>query len=631
MSKKKLGQVLWARDYISEDDLQKALDQQSTRDIPLGELLFERGLVSKHALVDALEVVTRIPYLDCSSVSAHREALRLLPRSAAERFCAFPLSFEGQKLVIVMAEPQNLYTLDELRFISGKEILPRLGFRAEILAAIEKHYGPLVDCDFALLGDPESAGDKQDPGEIEFFTTSSRQSQADAIREFQAELRQQPTPAVRLFSAMIAEAVAKRASDIHVDPHATGTTVRIRVDGILRDMIAIPRKHQDSLISRIKILADMDIAERRVPQDGRLLVRIGANRHDLRVSTLPASYGEKVVIRLLDQRTALVRFEDLGLWTEHSDLLASILKRPQGMVLVTGPTGSGKTTTLYAALNLLRSRTLNIITVENPVEYMIEGINQVQVNERAGRTFAGCLRSILRQDPNVIMVGEIRDAETAEIAVTAAQTGHLVFSTLHTNDSISAVTRLIDLNIPPFLVASSVTAIIAQRLVRRLCKCCDQVTIPPQYETQLLAAGITEFDRKTFAPVGCPACDNTGYVGRVGIYEILVFEDQVSEVVRSGGGPEEIRVFAGSNGMRFLQEDALLKVQMGLTSLEEVLRVVPFKNQNANVCQNCKRKLAPSFLFCPYCATKKPRSVLEVSLITKPVRHTTVDGAGRRL
>ncbi|PYU30338.1 MAG: type II secretion system protein GspE [Acidobacteria bacterium] len=465
--------------------------------------------------------------------------------------------------------------MDELRFVSGMDISPRLGFRAEIKAAIEKHYAS------AALSAAEEEGalpaEEKELPEIEFFTTSSRESNQEAIREFQADLRKQTTPAVRLVSAIISAAATKNASDVHIDPQSTRTVVRIRVDGILRDLMEVPSRLQESLISRIKIISDMDIAERRAPQDGRLLARIGRDQIDLRVSTLPTHYGEKVVIRLLDARSALVHFIDLGLSQEDSDLLAQMLAEPQGMLLVTGPTGSGKTTTLYAALNRLRSRTLNIITVEDPIEYVLEGINQVQVKYKLGRAFADCLRSILRQDPNVIMLGEIRDSETAEIALTAAQTGHLVLSTLHTNDSVSAITRLIDLNVPPFLVSSSVSGIIAQRLVRRLCTCRDEVAMSPEYQARLLAAGVEDVETRMCIPVGCSLCDDTGYQGRIGIYEVLVADEGICSAIRAGAEHHEIRSLARSNGMKLMQEQALTKVRMGLTSLDEVLRVVPLR------------------------------------------------------
>jgi len=617
--RKRLGEILRERGQISGQNLLSAIHEQTGKSVLLGELLLERNMVSKSDLVAALEEVTRVRYVDPRSAAIDSEALKLIPHGFAERYCALPVLVEANKLVTVMAEPQNLHTLNELRFVSGLDIIPCLGFRSEIYAAIEQHYA------LARNAETECAEEEALPivnneelSDIEFFTASARQRHQEAIKEFQAELRNQPTPAVRLVSAIISAATRNRASDIHVDPQAMGTVVRIRVDGIIRDFMEVPPRLQDSLISRIKILADMDIAERRLPQDGRFLVRMGQEKRDLRVSTLPTTYGEKIVIRLLHTRAAQVGFLELGLGKEHSDLLTEMLTQPQGTLLVTGPTGSGKTTTLYSTLNMLRSRALNIITVENPVEYMLEGINQVQVNEKVGLTFAGCLRSILRQDPNVIMVGEIRDPETAEIALTAAQTGHLVLSTLHTRDSISAVTRLIDLNIPPFLVASTVTAILAQRLVRRLCTCRDEVAVSPEYQARLLAAGVEDIQDRMYIPVGCKACQYTGYHDRVGVYEMLVLNEGISDAIRAGAGPEEIRGLATSKGMRLLHEDAIRKANMGVTSLEEVLRIVPLKNCSDGVCKNCRRLLAPSFCLCPYCGCKRRKSLPEGGSLQTP-------------
>jgi type IV pilus assembly protein PilB len=572
MPRNKLGESLRKRGKISQDALQRVIQEQAGKEILLGELLLKRGLVSKADLVASLEEVSKTAYLDAGSAMVEAEALRLIPYSLAKRFCALPLRREGRKLLVLIEKAHDLHALQELSFVSGCRIEARFGFHDEIMAAIRKVYeeaGPQTN----VSGEKIAA--------LEFLTAGSSQRNLEAIREFQAELRKQPTPAVQVVSSIIAAAVEKKASDIHLDPQAHGSIVRIRIDGILRDLTEIPIRLQESVVSRIKILADMDIAERRAPQDGRILVAIGPERRDLRVSTLPTQYGEKVVIRLLDARSALVGFQDLGLWEEHADLLGDLLKTPAGMILVTGPTGSGKTTTLYAALNFLRSRTLNIITVEDPVEYRLDGVNQVQVNEKAGRTFAASLRSILRQDPNVIMVGEIRDSETAEIALRAAQTGHLVLSTMHTRDSVTAIARLLDLGIPPFLIASTLTAVIAQRLVRRLCECRAEVAASRDYLQAMEAAGIPTSQNRMYIAVGCPLCDQTGYHGRVGIYEMLVFDDQISETVRSNAGMLEIRRAATANGMRSLEGDALLKVSMGFTSLDEAMRVISFKRQGS--------------------------------------------------
>jgi type II secretory ATPase GspE/PulE/Tfp pilus assembly ATPase PilB-like protein len=479
---------------------------------------------------------------------------------------------KNKKLVMVMLKPQDMLALQELSFVSGMNVAPRLGIREEIEEAITKNYGSTLQEEMAVSSKSGASSPK-----IEFNAVNSRQRNLEAVLEFQADLMKRSTPAVALFSDIVSEAMAKRASDIHIDPQKDSPVVRIRIDGILREMAKVPPHLQDTLVSRIKILCDMDIAERRAPQDGRLLVTFGEEKRDLRVSTLPTQYGEKVVIRLLDGNSSLVAFQNLGFWEEQADLLTHLLNLPQGMILVTGPTGSGKTTTLYSALNLLRTRNLNIITVEDPVEYRVDGVNQVQVDEKAGRTFAASLRSILRQDPNVIMVGEIRDTETAEIALRAAQTGHMVLSTMHTRDSVSAVARLMELNIPAFLVSASVSAVIAQRLVRKLCKCRAEVAASHEYIETLRQAGVCDDARRMYIPVGCPDCDNIGYLGRIGIYELLLFDEAVAEAVRSGGSPAAIRQAAHDNGMRSMQEDGLLRAHTGITSLEEVTRVVNFR------------------------------------------------------
>jgi type IV pilus assembly protein PilB len=568
--KKRLGESLQERGKISDQDLALVIEEQSRKAILLGELLLEKGLVSKRDLIASLEEVTGIPYVDASSVDVRAEVLKLVPARIARRFCALPIKIKGRKLEVVMLDPHDLPAVMEICFVAGMDIEPNFGFRKEIDHAIDKHYIG-AESENGHAGSNSSGRPK-----IEFITTSSRQQTLDAIREAQEELANKPTPAVRLFSEIMIQAAAKKASDIHIDPHIMGPIVRIRVDGILRDLAKVPLALQNSLISRIKILADMDSSERGLPQDGKLLVCLGEERRDLRVSTLPTQYGEKVVIRLLDGGSSLAQLQGLGLWQEQADLLGHLLKQPQGMIVVTGPTGSGKTKTLYTALNILRSRSLNIITVEDPVEYQLEGVNQVQINDKAGRTFAVCLRSILRQDPNVIMVGELRDTETTEIALRAAQTGHMVLSTMHLQDCISAVAKLIDLNVSPLIDSSTLSAVIAQRLVRKLCECRLEVAPSPEYIRAFEDTGMAEPPSKMYIPSGCSACDNIGYRGRMGIYELLVFDDAVNHVIRKNGNLGMIRKAARATGMRSLQEDGILKVSLGITSLEEVMRVITF-------------------------------------------------------
>jgi type IV pilus assembly protein PilB len=608
--RKRLGEVLRERGHISHADLAKIVEEQQGKLIHLGDLMLERGLVSKKDLASALTDVTNVPYIDCENLEIDSETLKILPHAIAMRCCALPVHVQGTRLIVAMAEPQNLQIVDDLRFSTGMNIVPRLSFRSEIKVAVEKWYGRAEEAEAAVV--EAISATAADPG-MEFISSSSLQRNIEAMQEMQAELLQKSTPAVRMVASAISAAVSKQASDIHIEPQASDTVIRFRVDGMLRDFKRIPRSLQNSVVSRIKILSDMDIAERRAPQDGRFLVKIAGRKVDLRVSTLPTQNGEKVVMRLLEAESPAQGFATLGLPPDIADSLTQTLRLPQGMILVTGPTGSGKSTTLYSSLNLVRKPTVNIITVEDPVEYVLPGLNQVQVNTKAGLTFATCLRSILRQDPNVIMVGEIRDKETAEIAIKAAQTGHLLLSTLHTNDSISAVTRLLDLGVPGFQIATSVTAIIAQRLVRRLCSCHDKIPISPEYTSRLFEAGIQTPPAQQHIATGCENCDMTGYKGRVGIYELLMLDDAIRSVVRSGGRNEEIRVLAQHNGMRRMQEYALDLVRQGQTTLDEVLRVVPFEQVLTVQCHSCRRDLSPAFVFCPYCGERRGEEGLKNS------------------
>ena len=600
MKKKRLGEVLCERGHLSADNLDKALQEQRGKFLHLGEILLRRKLVRKEDLAEALAEVSSVAYVDCESLQPTPEALKLLPVALAKRCKALPVQADTKSMTVVMSEPQNLQLLGELEFKTGLKIIPRFGFQREVLAAIERCYG-------AADAPPEAVQVADDTTGMEFISSSAQQRNIEAMREMQSELQQKSktTPAVHLVAAMIKAAVTRKASDIHIEPQQGETSVRLRVDGILRDYQRIPRALQNTVASRIKILSDMNIAERRAPQDGRFLVKIEGRRIDLRVSTLPTQYGEKVVMRLLEGESPLKELSDLGIPKEINDALTEIARLPQGMLIVTGPTGSGKSTTLYSCLNLIRRPAVNIVTVEDPVEYVLPGLNQVQVNVKAGLTFPSCLRSVLRQDPDVVMVGEIRDVETAEIAIKAAQTGHLVLSTLHTNDSISAVTRLLDLGVPGYQIGSAMSAILAQRLLRRLCTC--HSTAPPtqEYIDTVLAAGLVEPPEIHSVANGCEECDFTGYRGRIGVYEILLFNDALRQAARSGDHNDQMRTLARHNGMKFMQEYALDLVRAGVTTLEEVRRVVVFGETPSQSCNSCGRDMSPSFVFCPFCGVKR--------------------------
>jgi type IV pilus assembly protein PilB len=600
MKKKRLGEVLFERGHISAGDLKKALQEQQGKVIHLGELLLQRKLVSKKELAAALADVAAVDYVDCQKLQPTSHALKLVPAALAKRCRAIPIESDGKTLTVVMAEPQNLHLVDELRFKTGLKIGAKFAFQGELTQALERVYSSTD-----APAEPVQVAD--DTTGMEFISSSSQERNVEAMREMELELRQKSktTPAVHLVATMIKTAVAKKASDIHVEPQQNETAVRFRIDGILRDYQRIPRALQNTVASRIKILSDMDIAERRAPQDGRFLVKIAGRRVDLRVSTLPTQYGEKVVLRLLDGESPLKDFADLGIPKQIGDALNETIRLPQGMLLVTGPTGSGKSTTLYSCLHAIRRPSVNVVTVEDPVEYMMPGLNQVQVNAKAGLTFASSLRSVLRQDPDVVMVGEIRDAETAEIAIKAAQTGHFVLSTLHTNDSISAVTRLLDLGVPGYQIGSALSAIIAQRLVRRLCSCHYSSEPNEEYVNTLMGAGLMEPPEVHNTANGCEACDFTGYRGRSGIYEMLQFNDALRQAVRSGNHNDQMRILARHNGIKFMQEHALDLVRDGITTFEEVQRVVALGQTTTESCPSCARELSPHFAFCPYCGVKR--------------------------
>lgn len=618
MKRKRLGDVLSERGHISPGDLATALTDQQGKVIHLGELLLQRKLVSKQELLSALREVTGVDYADANAINPPAELLQTIPQGLARRCRAVPMRQNGKTLAVVMSEPQNLQLLDELRFKTGMKIEPHFGFDSEVMAAVERLYGAPETSSIAIAD--ELAG-------MEFLSASSQERNVEAMREMQQELQQKSkaTPAVHLVAMMIKTAIEKGVSDIHIEPQQNETVVRFRVDGMLREFQKIPRALQNTVASRVKILSDMDIAERRAPQDGRFVVKIGPKRVDLRVSTLPSQYGEKVVMRLLEGTAPMKDLASLGIPADIAQSLEEILRLPQGMLLVTGPTGSGKSTTLYSCMRMIRRPAVNIVTVEDPVEYVLPGLTQVQVNVKAGLTFASSLRSVLRQDPDIVMVGEIRDAETAEIAIKAAQTGHLVLSTLHTNDSISAVTRLLDLGMPGFQIAASLTAVIAQRLVRRVCECRNETQPDHDYINAVMTAGLKHVPSVRLMPGGCDKCDFTGYRGRIGIYEFLNFTEPIRQATRSGNLHDEIRTLARQSGMKFMHENALEFLQAGLTTLEEIQRVVPFAQLSPTACSICGREVSDNFAYCPYCGNKRFQSPEPLAAMPAASEHEVLN------
>jgi type IV pilus assembly protein PilB len=603
--RKRLGDVLLQHGSLTESDLNFAVALQRERVTRLGDLLLKEGLVSKADIGRALEQVRGYAYVPCPPAAVEPAVLAKITRALAERFCVLPLEVNGRELILAMAEPQNLELIHELQFRSGMTILPRFSFREDIQEAIAKFYGgePVRES-----GEDHPELEADSAPKLEFIVKDVSEENRAAQQEKQAGIGLR-TPAVRFVSKILAEAAEKGASDVHIEPKDDAVLVRVRIDGVLRELTNIPTEHRAAVVSRIKILANMDIAERRVPQDGRFLMRYRGQRLDLRISTLPTHFGEKVVIRLLDPRSTLLAFDQLGFSQQHSAELTRILGLPQGMLLVTGPTGAGKSTTLYGALNLLRAPDRNIITVEDPVEYIMDGINQVQVRPKAGLTFSSVLPSLLRQDPDVIMVGEIRDVDTAEIAMKASQTGQLVLSTLHTNDSVSAISRLLNLGVPPYLIASSLSGVVAQRLVRRLCSCRKKIATTAKHTQILEAMGMRTDELLTlYEPVGCSACDQSGYKGRVGIYEVLSIDGPIRDAVFTSSRPEEICDLARRSGFRTMQEDALDKLRKGLTTLQEIRREVPANVNKTHRCESCEREISTTSLFCSYCGAGQEKS-----------------------
>ncbi|GLH64774.1 ATPase, T2SS/T4P/T4SS family [Parageobacillus sp. G301] len=545
--RKRLGDLLVEAGLITEAQLEEALKEKAPGQ-KLGDALLQRGYITEQQLIEVLEFQLGIPHVSLYRYPIDPKLTNLIPKEFAKRHMVMPLKIEGERLLVAMADPMDFFVIDDLRLSTGFHIETAIASKDDILRAINKYY----DID-------ESVED--------FLQMAPATETVEEER-----ITEDDSPIVRLVNQILQLAVEQRASDIHIDPQETKVLVRYRIDGILRTDRALPKHMQSMLTARIKILANMDITEHRIPQDGRIKMNIDFHPVDLRVSTLPTVYGEKIVMRVLDLGAALNDIHKLGFNQLNLQRFIELIERPTGIVLITGPTGAGKSSTLYAALNHLNSEEVNIITIEDPVEYQIEGVNQIQVNPNVGLTFAQGLRSILRQDPNIIMVGEIRDRETAEVAIRASLTGHLVLSTLHTNDALSTITRLIDMGIEPFLVAASLAGVVSQRLVRRVCRDCQEEQEPTKREIEIFASRGMKID-KLVRGRGCPTCNMTGYKGRIAIHELLVMTDEMRRVILNKEPFSKLRELAIKNRMIFLIDDGLLKVKQGLTTLEEVLKV----------------------------------------------------------
>ena len=575
----KLGELLLQEERITSEQLQVALDQQRANGGRLGSNLVKLGFVRDEDITSLLSRQYKVPAINLNQFDLDPEVVRLIPVDTATKYQVIPIGRAAMSLTLAMADPTNVFAMDDIKFMTGLHVEPVVASETSVLAAIGRYYakpgvtgtpGDLVLRALEDLGDAEA--DAEEAEDSLQVLADTQEIDAVVLEHEGAE-----APIVRLVSALLLSAIQRGASDIHLEPYESDLRIRLRIDGVLHPIMAPPLKYRDPMTSRLKIMARLDIAEKRLPQDGRIRIRFndrGKSRDvDFRVSCLPTLFGEKIVLRVLDQEQLRLDMTRLGLESAALDTLDAAIRRPWGMVLVTGPTGSGKTNTLYSAITRLNQPGVNIVTAEDPVEFNIHGVNQVPVREQVGLTFAAALRSFLRQDPNVILVGEIRDLETAAIAVKAALTGHLVLSTLHTNDAPSTVTRLVNMGIETFLVNSAVNLVCAQRLVRRSCEHCRE---PRQVTSKQAAAlGLTPAevaDLLAWQGVGCEQCGNTGYKGRVGLFEVMAMTEGLRQLVLEKAPEAALRRLAIEEGMRTLRQSGLQKVREGVTTIDEVVR-----------------------------------------------------------
>ncbi len=565
-----IGEILLAQGILTQDQLAQALEIQRQSGGWLGRILVDMGIVSERQLARTLAQHWGMAYTELTEDSVEADVSRLIPPYLAQRHGVIAIGRKGNRLIVAMSDPSNVVAIDDIRLLTGLDVEVRIASADDIDKSHSRIYGGVILDTEDLL--------KQSVGaEPEVAEESSRTEDISLER---LRTMGEEAPIVRVVNQIISQAVRAGASDIHLEPHMRDMKVRFRVDGLLQDIMSPPKAVQAALVSRIKILGNMDIAERRIPQDGHVHVRIEGREFDLRISTLPTVLGEKVVIRLLDQSSTKVSLNKIGMSAELLSTWEDLISKPYGMLIVTGPTGSGKTTTLYTSLGRINTPERNIVSVEDPVEYQMPRVNQVQVNPKAGVTFANALRSILRQDPNVVLIGEMRDKETAEIGIQASMTGHLVLSTLHTNDAPGAVTRLRDMGIEPFLITSSLIAVLAQRLVRVICSQCREAYTPPLDALRRLGLD-PEQEVSLYRGKGCDHCRGSGYRGRLGVFELMVMNDRLRSLALAGSGADEIRNAAVEGGMRTLPQDGVQKVLEGITTFEELLRVVFVSSDSA--------------------------------------------------
>src|SRR5262245_42960232 len=585
----KLGEILVRENLISPQHLRQALDYQREHGGRLGFNLVKLGLVSDETITAILSRQYGIPSVNLDLFDVDESVIRLIPQEVAQKYSVLPLSRVCATLTLAMVDPTNVFAMDDIKFMTGLNVEPVVVAEASVQTAIAKYYSTSREIELAGNADLESANGNGfshadlvtlDNLDLDHETIASEVEVFDDDEEIDLSSltrMSEDAPVVRLVNVLLVDALRRGASDIHVEPYEKELRIRFRIDGVLYDVMHPPLKMRDALISRIKIMSKLDISEKRLPQDGRIKIRVKVDARsrelDFRVSTLPTLFGEKVVLRLLDKEKLMLDMTNLGFEPDSLVKFQRNIAKPYGMVLVTGPTGSGKTNTLYSALQSLNTVGTNIMTAEDPVEFNLPGVNQVQMKEQIGLNFAAALRSFLRQDPNIVLVGEVRDFETAEIAIKAALTGHLVLSTLHTNDAPSTISRLMNMGIEPFLVATSVNLIQAQRLIRRICKDCKKEHPTPT--EALVEIGFSQDEArkiKTFKGRGCPSCNDTGYKGRIGLYEVMEVTDEIRELILIGASALELRKKSIEDGMVTLRDSGLQKIRNGITTIEEVLR-----------------------------------------------------------
>lgn len=567
-----IGEIFLNLGLINREQLNQAIEKQKLlkRQEAVGDVLVNMGFITEKDRVRGLGEQWGVPFVDVAELEIDPAVTKLVAENVARKLKILPIAKKNGKLTLAMKNPLDIFAIDEVRMMTGVDVEPAIAPEEDIINAIGRHYRSQVD----VTEQVDSVIKEFDTGDIDFDAASSDDGDEDISIEQLRELSEE-APVIKLANLIISRGINDGGSDIHIEPAKDFVRVRLRVDGLLQEIMRIPKKVQASLISRIKIMAEMDIATKRTPQDGRIGAVIDGRQYDFRVSTLPSVFGEKIVMRILDKSSVSVGLHKLGMLPETLEKFEALISRTYGIILVTGPTGSGKSTTLYSVLSKLNSGEKNILTIEDPVEYELAGLTQVQINNKAGLTFASGLRTMLRQDPDIAMVGEIRDAETATIATEAALTGHLVLSTLHTNDAPGAMTRLVDMGIEPFLIASSVIGVLAQRLVRVVCPKCKEQYTPPRDAVGRLGIEIDGDTKVTFyRGRGCDHCRGSGYKGRLGVYELMLVTDRVRDLVLQKSSAHVLREAAIDGGMKTLKDDAVAKILLGQTTLEECLRVI---------------------------------------------------------